>query len=672
VAGKRFVWPGFLNEGEHVADALSLPGKRGAARLAARSDSNELGSNMKIIKCATGALGVMILLTGSLTLNTFAQNLRFTSIQVMEGGAVSLRWQSQSNAIYRVDYAGDLSGWAAWKVLCDNYPSQNTNTMLMDAGNSNGTPAIVFPGNDPARFYRVVQTRTNDPAHSPQVNIIIPTNGAVLAGTAAVKVSVSSSQAVAGIRLFIDGAETGYNAPGQTNFAINTCPLFNGTHQLFAVAGDTNQNYGVSPVNMAVVSNLACGAHWYVRQGASGTNDGSDWNNAWSDVTNINWYAVYPGDTIWIAGGTYGSITIGASGQASARIFIKRVRATNSIPAGAAGWDNHYDSTVVINFVSCNTPGNGNYVTLDGQIPYGGMVVTNKSLGEDYAVNLNVSGASYFELLNLDIGGVSTLNTVFTGEGRCFSATTAAHGLHVAGCKLHGEPTLILTGNQEGMLWEHNFLYDSVVGNTANWHPNVWNSIGGDHNCVFRYNEISNYMVECFMFSEDANTNWQIYGNLIHDATPAQTSRLLEAQKTAHGPVLLFNNSFVNLYWGIRAVSDESGTGSWVGCVSSNNIFFNAGDPNYYGFFNGADDYLLTDASMAGVGGFGPHCIGGASTNIFVNYAGANYHIVTNLGPLFPRNQGATLAPQYSVDFDGRTRGADGAWDIGDFEAIGP
>ncbi len=610
----------------------------------------------------------VLLVAFGLTLDTRAQSLRFTSMDVIPGGAVRLHWQSQSNALYRIDCTSTLYGQIVWDVLCDNYPSQGTNTLLTDTSGSNPAALSAIPGAGQTRFYRVVQTKTNDLAHLPQVKIIIPTNGAVLTGTAAVTVSVTSLVGVASIRLFVDGAVAGTNAGGVTNFALSTCPMGNGTHQIFAVAGDTNQNYGVSPFNTALVSNLACGAHWFVRSGAAGANNGTDWNNAWSEVTNINWAVVQPGDTIWLAGGTYGKLTVGASGNSSRRIFIQRVRSTNAIPASATGWNANYDSTVILNFVVCNNPGDGNYVTLDGQIPYGGIVVTNPLQDESYAVDLNASGASYVELLNLDIGGVATLDSFFTGEGRCFSATTASHGLHVAYCKLHGEPTLILTGNQEGMLWEHNFLYDNVVANTTNWHPNVWNSIGGDHNCVFRFNEISNYMVECFMFSEDSNTNWQIYGNLIHDATPVQASRILEAQKHAHGPVFLFNNSFVNLYWGITTVSDESGTGTWVGCVSSNNLFFNAGDPHFYGFYNGADDYLLTDASVTGLT-FGSHCIGDAATNIFVNYAGANYHIVTNLGALFPRNQGATLAAPFATDFEGNIRGADGAWDIGAFEA---
>jgi hypothetical protein len=267
-------------------------------------------------------------------------------------------------------------------------------------------------------------------------------------------------------------------------------------------------------------------------------------------------------------------------------------------------------------------------------------------------------------LLNLDIAGPATLNTQFTGEGRCFSTTTAAEGLHVAYCRLHGDPTLILTGNQTDMVWEHNFLYDNVVGNPADWHPNLWNSVGSDYNCIFRYNEASNYMVEGIMFSTDsANTNWQIYGNFFHDGTPGQVSRILEAQSTAHGPVLLYNNTFVNLATGIRVAND----GSWTNCQSYNNLFIQAGDPLAYGFGNGADDYLLADTLAPGL-----HSISLALPSIFVDYADGNYNIVTNIGLGFPRNAGLNLGPPYNLDPNGNIRGADGAWDIGAFEVQGP
>ncbi len=407
-------------------------------------------------------------------------------------------------------------------------------------------------------------------------------------------------------------------------------------------------------------------ANFYVRAGAAGSNNGSDWNNAWTDVNRITWSSVRGGDTIWIAGGTYSQLSIGASGTAANRIYIKRVRTTNSVPASATGWNSSYDSRVVLNLVGCNSADNGNYVTLDGQVPYSGIVVTNTSLGETYAISLNASGANYLELFNLDIGGISTLTTSFSGEGRCLSANYSgtASGLHIAYCKFHGAPTLILTGGQHDMVFEYNKLYGNVVGNPAAWHPNVWNSIGNDVNVTFRYNDISEWMVEGIMMSTGtADSNWYIYGNVWHNDPSFTVSRVVEAQYTTHGPVYMYNNTFVSI-----AVVVSGGNGAWgwdSRCAAVNNIYFQAGNAGQ-GFGKGNDDYNLSNTSTTQ-----PHGVGGATSSIFVNYAGGNFHIVTNIAAGYPRNRGLALGSPYSIDLDGTLRGSDGSWDIGAYEAGG-
>jgi hypothetical protein len=404
----------------------------------------------------------------------------------------------------------------------------------------------------------------------------------------------------------------------------------------------------------------------YVRSSATGSNNGSDWNNAWTDTTRINWATVAPGDMIWIAGGTYGALSIQGSGNSTSRVYIQRVRTTNSAPASAAGWNSSFDSTVIVTRLSCNSVGYGNYVTVDGQVPYGGIIVTNTSLAEVYAVDLNASGANYMELFNLDIGGVSTLSANFTGEGRCISANFngTAHGLHIAHCKLHGAPTLVLSGGQHDMIFEYNKLYDNVVGNPALWHPNVWNTIGNDVNVIFRYNEIWNWMVEGIMMSTgNADSDWYIYGNLWHGNPAFTVSRIVEAQYTTHGPVYMYNNTFVGV---AEIVSGGNGAWGWDSrCASSNNIYFQCGGGAGagHGFGKGHDDYDLSDAANSE-----PHGITGATSAMFVNFAGGNYHIVTNIAPTLPRNKGAALGAQYSVDMEGNPRGGDGAWDIGAFE----
>lgn len=67
---------------------------------------------------------------------------------------------------------------------------------------------------------------------------------------------------------------------------------------------------------------------FYVSKGATGDNNGTDWDNAWNELDQINWDSVAPGDTILIDGDS-GSITyttplvIGKSGTSTNRIYVK-------------------------------------------------------------------------------------------------------------------------------------------------------------------------------------------------------------------------------------------------------------------------------------------------------------------------------------------------------------
>src|ERR1700730_9676998 len=78
----------------------------------------------------------------------------------------------------------------------------------------------------------------------------------------------------------------------------------------------------------------------FVRSGATGANNGSDWNNAWNGWSSINWSLVSPGATIYVAAGTYsGTLAIGKSGVSGNVITIQRVRSTDVAATSAGGWE---------------------------------------------------------------------------------------------------------------------------------------------------------------------------------------------------------------------------------------------------------------------------------------------------------------------------------------------
>lgn len=108
----------------------------------------------------------------------------------------------------------------------------------------------------------------------------------------------------------------------------------------------------------------AYGANHYVREGASGNNDGTDWTNAWTSLPST----LTRGDTYYIADGTYGSYTFDDAESSTSVITIKK--ATEASHGTETGWDSGYgDGQAVF-----STTGNWtlqfqrDYYIFDGQV----------------------------------------------------------------------------------------------------------------------------------------------------------------------------------------------------------------------------------------------------------------------------------------------------------------
>lgn len=127
---------------------------------------------MKTALAIIGRLTVATILLLTLNTTSQAQQLQFTDVRVTGGGAIQLHWTSESNAVYSVEYASELiDSGTVWQTLYQDYPALGTNTFWTDAGDQNTQSLINHPRDGAMRFYRVVQTGTNDLANAPQVSI---------------------------------------------------------------------------------------------------------------------------------------------------------------------------------------------------------------------------------------------------------------------------------------------------------------------------------------------------------------------------------------------------------------------------------------------------------------------------------------------------------------------
>jgi hypothetical protein len=166
------------------------------------------------------------------------QQLQFLSTKASEDGTIQLKWRSEPNRLYRVEYVSSLGASNNWQTLDDDILSQGTNTLYVDTGKYWLEPEIPHPKNAPQRFYRVAVTGTNT-LTPPTVTLNAPSPGATLSGEVMVTATVASPYSVATIKFYVDGeevAEVGSPDDGTASYVLNTTEWPNGPHSVFAVA----------------------------------------------------------------------------------------------------------------------------------------------------------------------------------------------------------------------------------------------------------------------------------------------------------------------------------------------------------------------------------------------------------------------------------------------------
>ncbi len=203
------------------------------------------------------------------TSQSFGQTPDLISASATEERAITLRWASRSNAVYRIECADELlEQGTAWKILYENYPSHGTNTFWLDTGNYHYVPPILHPKYNATRFYRIVEEDTDSSTNKPSVAITFPTNGFVATDNLTITVAASTPMATLYTKLYVDGQEMKQSEDG-SNYVINTCEWFNGTHVLFATTESGSSYEGgklgtpavlisrkVSPYVSVIFSNL--------------------------------------------------------------------------------------------------------------------------------------------------------------------------------------------------------------------------------------------------------------------------------------------------------------------------------------------------------------------------------------------------------------------------------
>jgi hypothetical protein len=398
----------------------------------------------------------------------------------------------------------------------------------------------------------------------------------------------------------------------------------------------------------------------FVKSSATGSNNGSSWANAWTNVSSIGWSGLAAGDVVCVAGGTYsGSISTGKSGISGNPITIRRATAADATcGSSTAGWSAAFDTQASIGSINLAN----DYVTIDGAVANGFTMAISNSAGSPSAVNVSAPTNGVILRYIEAAGPCGTTACNQNGDSRSInlnswngSSYNLQNNMTIQYANLHGSCTILWSAHSTNLIIEHSRFADSAdsTPGNPNCHPNVI-AEQDSTNVTFRYNEVTNWQVEGIMACPNGgcSSSWNIYGNVWHDPMAGSYPRVLESQGNSNGPYLVYNNSFINISF---AVMNTANGGSFAtGSQARNNIYWNSPSGGL------PSDYDLCNSSCGETNGQTYTTI-----DLFTSYASQNYHLAR------ATTAGQSLPAPYNVDYDGKTRGSDGLWDRGAYEFNG-
>ncbi len=467
------------------------------------------------------------------------------------------------------------------------------------------------------------------------------------------------------------------NSGSKTSFSVAP----KSGYKIAAVSGCAGALSGSTYTTGAVTANCAVaatfsstsagsGSSHYVLKGAKGSNSGSSWTDAWSEMSQIGWSSVACGDTIWIGGGTYTSgLTINKTCTASTPLTIQSVLSTDSVPAAAAGYTSAVLGQVIILNGGVNLSG-GAFVTLSGRVGsptednFGISVQCTSQGGCDAFSGAGSGNLTNFTVTYVEMYGPACVLDENCGGGGASGFNVAPSNNKVVNLLLdhdwiHRWGEAIRTSN-----WSNAIIQYTDIDTTHNdgpQHEDVMYNYA-QTNLTMRYNRIWNSPNDGIFFDFGGTNGFYFYGNVFYGSGGEYI--VFKSGYTNAVNVYIYNNVFEANGNGDYSYGwlDFNGASSSSGAVQ-NNVFENVAvsgtmpSPNYNAYSvssykdKGAQSFLYTP---------GTQFVNEPNPN---DYAAADFQLTAAGKTTFGR--GVALAAPYNQNPDAATRGAGGIWNIG-------
>ncbi|MGZ3803336.1 MAG: hypothetical protein ACXVB4_03940 [Pseudobdellovibrionaceae bacterium] len=410
----------------------------------------------------------------------------------------------------------------------------------------------------------------------------------------------------------------------------------------------------------------------YIRRGATGSGDGSDWNNACPGFVGVcAGDQLTRGHTYYVASGDYDSVTFNVPGED----LITVKKATQTEHGTSMGWADTYAQGPA---VFPDWTFQSSHWVIDGQdrsslITGHGFQINLPRLNKDCARNfcnaILLDSASqvdrvtlrYVEVVGFGVNSNRNLNGLYSVPGDGTSSNIVLYGVSMHDFGVYNGNSPIKTAGK-GVL---NLTFDNsaIIRSAARAVDD-----SGSNNVIFRNSWFENISDQgiIVVYGGQTTQNWEIYGNVFWESDPLNYGIdygviQCTGQSTCNN-WLIANNTiagFTSERTKIANVNFLEASPQTSGTQVVNNIWFNSFNVDFLG--NGLtheyNSYLScsstpTNESFAVI----------EAQNPFVNSVAGDFHLAA------PSAIGRVLTVPYNRDRENKLRGYDGHWDRGAYE----
>lgn len=401
----------------------------------------------------------------------------------------------------------------------------------------------------------------------------------------------------------------------------------------------------------------AAAATHCVRAGASGSNSGADWANAWSALP----ATLVRGDVYYVSAGAYPAYTFDDPVSGSLTTTVKK--ATAGDHGTETGWSSVYATgQAVFGMFTFRT----SHYVIDGQTrnesdwfdrsAYGFSI--GRDTEQQQIVIQNYGNApdditvKYAYLPGFAAALPSTTQRIYAIDIDDYDGGSISSGLVFHRLFVSESNNVWFLRTTEGAVVEYS-ASDGVESNSTN-HGEIVNLYYSGNNATIRYNRFRNAFkgpggggtaIVAITYADGL----QFYGNVVSGFSTGDGAVGFAGASSSHNRVS--NNTFVDSSGYNAGMAWGAGTDNIV----SNNLFINCPTVGIEGThdFNGfGGSNALGEA----------HAQTGLTTAIFAGYSTGNFTLQAATAA------GATLGAPFDRDLRGALRGADGVFDRGAFE----